>query len=102
MDKNRLSVSVFHGYNSIGMKRAFQALPTVNSERLLQFTRYKIHRHVISNLLTSSRVILINSSSEILLVLMLNRSACIVNSFSYIFLTVRPLAKSTFLVLYNF
>jgi len=33
MDKNRLSVSVFHGYNSIGMKRAFQALPTVNSER---------------------------------------------------------------------
>ena len=35
MDKNRLSVSVFHGYNSIGMKRAFQALPTVNSERPL-------------------------------------------------------------------
>ena len=33
MDKNRLSMSVFHGYNSIGMKRAFQALPTVNSER---------------------------------------------------------------------
>ena len=33
VDKNRLSVSVFHGYNSIGMKRAFQALPTVNSER---------------------------------------------------------------------
>ena len=33
MDKNRLSVSIFHGYNSIGRKRAFQALPTVNSER---------------------------------------------------------------------
>ena len=28
MDKNRLSVSVFHGYDFIGMKRAFQALPT--------------------------------------------------------------------------
>ena len=26
-------MSIFHGYNSIGMKRAFQALPTVNSER---------------------------------------------------------------------
>ena len=38
MDKNRLSVSVFHGYNSIVMKRAFQELPTVNSERPIFFT----------------------------------------------------------------
>ena len=40
MDKNRLSVSIFHGCNSIGRKRAFQALPTVNSERPEITTKY--------------------------------------------------------------
>ena len=52
MDKNRLSVSVFHGYNSIGMKRAFQALPMVNSKRP-KFTpipfSYKAHAILTQN-----------------------------------------------------
>ena len=56
MDKNRLSVSIFHGYNSIGMKRAFRALPTVNSERPKTLSALKVQNPLL-NIIYSPKVI---------------------------------------------